>query len=137
MDISSVSFYEYAQLVGQYNRLVHKPQIDTQLLTRGYSEEALKQMQSKMSGGVKELISLDLHFKSGLDKFMHPLFNFFMSIHEMYSKGAMPYPGSISDQPSKIIEIFHILDQLKTERDIKHHEEQERLAKRNQKRKRK
>lgn len=93
-------------------------------------------MRGKISRRAVELISLNLHFKGDLDKWEYENFNYIMALFDLYHRhGTLPYPGTLSEQPAKVIEIFQILDQLKYEREKKQHEEQERQAERSRKRK--
>lgn len=52
----------------------------------------------------------------------------YIDMYQQYEKGNLPYPGSLSEQPAKIIDVFHTIGQLvadkvdeeskKTERDM-------------------
>lgn len=131
LEVSSVSFVEYVQIVSTHGRLVKRPEIDPRLLARGYSEEALKQMQEKISLASSDIVSLDLEIKKGFN-YEYPYFSYVLNLHDRFiNSGIMPYQGAYSDQPNKIIEIFNTLDQLKFEHESKLRAEQEREAKRN------
>ncbi|MEE8599306.1 MAG: hypothetical protein V3S69_07370, partial [Dehalococcoidales bacterium] len=45
---------------------------------------------------------------------------------DSYKSGVMPYPGSYSDQPAKLMEIFGVFDQWYTEKERKMAQEQSR-----------
>lgn len=78
-----------------------------------------------------EVISLDVHFKKGIEDISIEYFNYVMTLYDTYrSHGVMPYPGSLSDQPAKIIEIFNTLEQLTIEREQRQLDEQQREQKR-------
>ncbi len=114
-------------IVGHYNRLTTKKRIDPRLLSRGYSEDALKMLQDRMKDSHEELISLDLHLKGSLDRWDYPYFNYVMTLFDGYDRhGLLPFKGTHAEQPSKILEIFQVLDQLKTEREARIQEEQQR-----------
>lgn len=88
-------------------------------------------MTSKMAKLPQEIISLDVHFKRGIDNISIEYFNYVVTLFDLYHKhGVLPYPGSLSEQPAKIIEIFTVLEQLYLEREQKHLEEQQREQKR-------
>lgn len=137
MEISSVSGFEYISIIGHYNKLTLDKQVDPRLLSRGYSEQALEEMKSKMSKLPSEVISLDLHFKSGIEQFEYEYFGFLVTSFDAYDRlGILPYPGSFVEQPAKIIELFGIVEQLKTERQNKQQEEHNKeMKKQNRKKK--
>lgn len=137
MGLSSLTGSEYIILVGHYNKLVHKPSVDPRLLARGYTEDQIKMMQKASQEKQLEIISCNLHFKSDLSQFTFPRFNFLMTVHQQYSQfGNLPYPGTISEQPAKIIEIFNVLDSLKLENEIRQREEHQREAEKQRRKRR-
>ena len=94
-------------------------------------------MSSKMGKTPSETISLNVHFKTRLDDLSVDYFNFVIVAFDIYDRhGVLPYPGSLSEQPNKIIEIFNVLSSLKQERDQKLLQEQQKEQKRNERRKR-
>lgn len=94
-------------------------------------------MKLKMGKLPTEIISLDVHFKRGIDDMSVEYFGYAITLFDLYHKhGILPYKGSASEQPAKIIEIFQVLESLKNEREIKLHEEQQKEASRNQRKKR-
>lgn len=50
---------------------------------------------------------------------------YYLNLHQQYENGILPYPGSLVDQPAKIIEIFNFLALMKAEL----HERQEKEQK--------
>lgn len=137
MEISGLSTFEYVSLIGHYNRITLDKQVDPRLLTRGYSQEALEQMKLKMSKLPSEIISLDVHFKRGIDDISIGYFGYAITLFDLYHRhGVLPYQGSLSEQPAKIIEIFQVLDQLKTEHETRVNEEAQKEAARNNRKKR-
>lgn len=42
-------------------------------------------------------------------------FGFLMSLFDQYEKGFLPYKGSITEQPNKIMDVFNLISQLKLE----------------------
>jgi hypothetical protein len=44
---------------------------------------------------------------------LHDNFGHLLYLHENFNKGILPFPGSLSDQPNHVIEIFRVLDRLK------------------------
>lgn len=139
MDLSSVTYWEMVNLVGHYNKLIYGESVDPRLLTRGFTEDQIKQMQKSRKGGNIEIISCNLHFKGTLDQWDHPHFGYYITLFDQYYKhGTLPFPGAHADQPAKIMEIFDLLTQLTAERDEKNRKEQEQKQKKlEQRRKRK
>jgi hypothetical protein len=136
-EISSLSTFEYISLIGHYNKLTLDKKVDPRLLSRGYTKEALEQMKDKMGKLPSEIISLDVHFKSGIDNYSIEYFGYVMTLFDAYQKnGILPYSGSLSEQPNKIIEIFQVIDQLKFELEQKTREQQQRETTRNNRKKR-
>lgn len=126
-----MSFWEYANIVGHYNRLVKEDKVDPRLLAKGFTPEQIEAMQSKMSKKPSEWISLDLHFKGNIDRWEYPIFNHIITLFDQYDRnGVLPYPGAHGEQPAKIIELFQIFEQLKIERENKLHEENKRRMER-------
>lgn len=82
-------------------------------------------MMAKKRSSITELISCNLHFKKGLQEYNHPYFSYFMTLHQNYKLGVLPFSGSLSEQPAYIMEIFDIMDQLDFEKDKKIQQEQQ------------
>lgn len=77
--------------------------------------------------GPAEIISCKLCIKGSLAKFEYPYFDYVSTLFYKYKEnGMLPFPGSLSEQPAKIIEIFEVLSQLDFERQQKLVKEQQR-----------
>lgn len=134
MQISALSTYDYITLIAHYNRLQKKDRVDPRLLTRGFTEDQLKQLQKTLGKSPDELISLNLHFKTDLTKFNYPHFNYVFRLYDRYNDaGVLPFKGSHSDQPAQIMEIFSVLEQLQMETQKELHEENQRKQARERK----
>ena len=44
--------------------------------------------------------------------------SWFMECEEAFSKGILPYDGSLSEQPAKIMEVIYLLQSLKMDYNI-------------------
>jgi hypothetical protein len=135
-ELSALSLAEYINIVGHYNKITLKKEIDPRLLQRGFTQEQLKAVRDSMEKLPSEIISLNLHFKTNLEKFRSEEFNYLVTLYDAYHRhGVLPYSGSLSEQPNKIIEIFNVLDSLRQERENKlldeHKRNQENKKKRN------
>jgi hypothetical protein len=125
MGISGLSDSEYKNMVGHYNRLVYGTNIDQSIYDRGYSDAAIKEMEKRATPQTVE--SLNLRFTSALDNFELEGFDYYYSLYQYFSTNkALPFSGSLADQPAKIIEIFSLFNQLEQERELKLHKEAQR-----------
>jgi hypothetical protein len=100
---------------------------------RGRQDEAEmteKSRQIKGCYGIAERVLHHINREIFFSQCVGNFFNFaaigFLEMHHQYERGIMPYPGSLSDQPSKIIEIFRIIDAHKRDK-IKQEQAQEQL----------
>ena len=125
-------------LVGHYAKLKGGQQVDNKIYSRGYSEEALKMLQTQLKKAPTGARALNLEF-SNIEQCKHPLFDFYLSCFDTFNRhGLLPLPGAYADQPAKIIEIFQVLEALKLETDREQQEkqrrEQEKANRRNRRR---
>lgn len=114
-------------IVGHYNKLLYKERIDPRLLSRGYTEAQIIEMRESLDNQkMNDLISCNLEFTVDLDTFHYPYFDYcFILFNKYNSHGILPFPDSHSEQPSKIIEIFNVFEQLNFEREEKQLKDQE------------
>ena len=55
----------------------------------------------------------DIEYKTCIGNFVdHGIYRF-LEMHKQYNLGNLPYPGCMADQPSKIIEVFGVIDSYK------------------------
>lgn len=93
-------------------------------------------MKAAMGKLPSEIISLDVHFKTDIDDVTFDNFNYVVTMYDAFHRhGVLPYSGSLSEQPNKIIEIFNVLDALRAERETKLMEEQKREQSKKRKKK--
>lgn len=124
MGLSGLSEYEYAAIIGHYNGLNKEPK---KLETRGYSKELLAHVKKQ-----KKTILESLNFRFSETGIKYDNFNFIMTTYSAFKQcGVLPFQGCFTEQPSKIIEIFNLLDALVDEAQQKAAKEQERLNKQN------
>lgn len=124
-----MSFEDMVRLVSHYNIVYsdRKDKSDDELKARGYSPEIIKQLRSKQkSENYSPLESCGLRFMSDYRNCKYDLFMYVIQLHNLYQKGVLPFPGSASEQPGQIMDIFGLLDLLQLER-------QNRIAAQNQK----
>ena len=133
-EISSVTDYEYIAYIANWHKGEQGDLIDPRLLQRGFTEEQLQQLIDKAQADSmgREITSLNLKIRGNLRRFQLDEFDYVITLYHIYNNtGQLPYPGSISEQPAKIIEIFNILEQLDLERRQRDQAEYQRSMKRN------
>jgi len=111
-----LSGYDRACLVAKYNSLYKKETIDPKLF-KDRTEEEIKYLRKTMSGQVQTSGGLEFtkEFKE-YPEYNH--FNFVMMASLAFNKsGALPFPGSLSEQPAQTIDILETLFELDTERE--------------------
>ena len=130
LELSSLNFFlESALIVGHYNRLANredKNSVWDSYRERGVTEEQIailkKQVADQAGRDVdREFRSMGYQFTTDLDKFEYPLMNYILTVYEHWEKGSMPFSGTISDQPNKVVEIMNLLNGLKQEQEDKAH----------------
>lgn len=127
---SSLTFVEYAKIVATYNNSVGQGLMDQTLLDKGYTPAQIDALYAKNKQTLK---SLNLILKPGFEKLEFQNFDFYYNLFSQYEKGILPYPGSLVDQPNKIIEVFGVLQSLNLEYEKRNREEQQREAKKKRK----
>lgn len=116
-EISSLSNEDYINIVGHYTRLAsEKADFDPNINTRGYSPEALAEAKKQTLKYFQPIQTLNLKFKKQLDDFEFEPLNYTLTLFENYERGLLPYPGSVSEQPAQLMEIFGVLQSLRQER---------------------
>lgn len=91
-------------------------------------------LQSKMDKelAVDSIRSLNVRLSGNLSRFKYDNFSYIVNLHNAYeAHGLLPYPGSYSEQPATIIEIFNVIDHLMFERRDKMHKESQKEVKKN------
>jgi hypothetical protein len=116
--LSSLSTAEFIKLVGHYNYLASgKPDINPQIQNRGYSAAALAEAKKQNEALFNPVTSLGLTFRKPLSNFKSDVLSYSLTLFENYERGALPFPGSVSEQPAQIMEIFGVLQALRHERE--------------------
>ena len=117
LNLSTLGDYDRACLVAKYNSNYKRETIDPKIFDRGYSEERLKYLRKTLGNTVNISCSIEFNkdFKDYPD---YEHFNFIMFANHVFTKsGTLPFPGSLSEQPSQIMEIFETLFELDMERE--------------------
>lgn len=129
--MSSLSDFDRACLVAKYNSFYKKETIDPKLLERGHSPERIKYLRKTL--GVTTNISCEMEFTKDFKEYPeYEHFNFIMVANHVYTKsGNLPFPGSLTEQPSQMMEILDVVFGLDAEReeDARRKADQERKKK--------
>lgn len=119
-EVSSLSLVESALMVGQYQHtLSGKGSSESTLTERGYSEAALVEARIKALGSFRPVESAGFRFTQPLDRFRSDILGYSLFLFENYERGQLPFPGSVSEQPAQIMEIFALIQTLRAEQDEK------------------
>lgn len=118
MEISSLSYQDMVRIVAQYNTIYNgsKSVDDSVLMDRGYTAEQIAAMRNQVTQAFSPVESCGLRFKSDFSKVEYPNFHYLMNLYHLYEKGCLPFPGSVSEQPAQIMEMFSIIQLLELER---------------------
>ena len=94
-----------------------------ELKQRGFTEQ---QIEASLPTGEGKEISLNIVFKNGFESFKCDEISYLLETHSAFEKSMLPFAGSFSEQPAKVIEVFQLISALKQERDDRARKEQER-----------
>lgn len=120
MEISSLSESDFVCLVAHYNFLLVNSQKDSKKIdTRGYSEAALKTVKKRKQEKFQPVVSCGLRFTKPFDHLKFEPFGYVLTLLENYERGNLPFPGSVSEQPAQIMEIFSVIQAIRREHEIK------------------
>lgn len=124
LEVSTLSLGEYAAIVATFQQIGTDDEKDV-LRSRGYSEAEIKIALKGKQPKVTRI--LDLEF-SDPPKIVYPLYDYVAHAYYAYKKGILPYPGSYSEQPAKIVEIFKLFQMLENKLKMDLHKEHKRKA---------
>lgn len=129
--ISKIETQEFVQIVGHFHKITSGEKTQ-ELDIRGYTPAQLAAVKARIKERFVPIQSLGLRFSSPLDEISYPLMDYILVLFSQYDQhGTLPFPGSLSDQPAKVIEIFNVLQSLKLEQETKARKAAEAQAKRN------
>lgn len=113
-DISGISEYDWVYLSANYYSLLTGEQDqDANLKARGYSPEQIKFAKQK-----KQAVSTTvgpLRFTRPTIEFKYPNISYVLTLFQNYEKGLLPFPGSVSEQPAQIMEVFNLLRNIRND----------------------
>ncbi len=134
LDISSLSDTQFVTLVAHYNDLFlgDTNKISSEVKSRGYSEAALAEIKNHKRLKFEAIESCGLRFTQPFDHLKFKSLNYVLTLYDNYVRGCLPYPGSVSEQPAQIMEIFSVVEAIRREQELKAVKASERLSGRNQ-----
>lgn len=116
--ISSLGTTDFIKLVAKFHSLSSgQAQSDALLEARGYSPEALAQTKEAIVNAFPGLETMGLMFRVPPSQFNFDCFDYVAILLGNYERGVLPFPGSVSEQPAQIMDIFATLQSLKFERE--------------------
>ena len=77
----------------------------------------MQEMRRKSEKHFTPVTCLGLRFSRPLSNFKSDFIHYPWTLFENYEKGLLPFPGSVSEQPAQIMEIFSIFKALKIEQE--------------------
>ena len=75
---------------------------------------------------ISDSMNRTLRFSSCIGNFVQPHWNHWLNLHQSYRAGHLPFPGSVSDQPNKVMEVFRTMDAYYSEQQAEQIKEQQR-----------
>jgi hypothetical protein len=126
MEISSLTDHDFIRLVATYADLNSgdKQKVSSQAVNRGYTPEQLAQAKSHIAVKFNPVTSCGLRFTRPYSSLKFEPFSYVLTLYENYERGCLPFPGSVSEQPAQIMEVFSVLRQLKHEAEVQIRETQ-------------
>lgn len=118
MELSTLSFDDMVRIIANYNTVYSdkKFKTDVELLSRGYTKEAIEALRKQQQQSFSVLDSCGIRFKSAFHEIKYDLYSYVEQLYSLYQRGILPFPGSVSEQPGQIMEIFNVFDSLQIER---------------------
>lgn len=115
-ELSSLSTIEFIKIVATYaHARSGKDSIDPSLAARGFTPEQIEQTKKLTEKKFNPVQIMGLRFTRPLDNFKSDLMGYAWTLFENYERGVLPFPGSVSEQPAQIMEIFGVFSALRFE----------------------
>lgn len=86
------------------------------LASRPEQLEEKRRIRSCRGGGKVSIMSLEtpagarLSYKACIGNFYRDGWVYWLQMYRQYQRGLLPFPGTISDQPAKVVEVFGIIE---------------------------
>jgi hypothetical protein len=121
IEISSLSNYDCICLVAHYNDAYdgEKNRVAPALAARGYTAEQLAQADTRLVERFNPVESCGIRFTRPFGNLKYDALGYVLKLFDGYERGCVPFPGSVSEQPAQIMEVFGVLKQLKQEVETK------------------
>jgi len=129
--MSSLSLYEEMSIKAgfEYMYRLRCKSLISEYQSKGYSSEVARTTVYKEhkcnSMEPKPIYIIDpFEFYTCPCNFQNPLINYLLICSDKWEQGVLPYPGSLSEQPAKLIEALILLENLKIEYKVEEQEKQ-------------
>jgi hypothetical protein len=124
--VSGLTVQEFVQLVATYHAQDEK---QDDLEARGFTREMIEAVRAQQK--FNPVTTLGITFSRPFSDYKFDQFGFVATLFNQFDQhGTLPYAGSLTDQPNKIIEVFNVIRALNTEQQDKIQAKQAALAKR-------
>ncbi len=84
---------------------------EQELLDRGFTRDQIKTANAKRMFFPTEI--LGLKFSVPITRFKSSKLSYLLVLLDNYERGNLPHPGSISEQPAQLMDMIHVLQNIK------------------------
>jgi hypothetical protein len=126
-----MSFREYVEIVATWHHDINKKQYDCKNQVSKMKDSARIQAHKNRNGCNKiqsapRQVQGIVQYHNCYCDHLHIGFDHLVYLQGQYENGMLPYMGSLSEQPNKVIEIIKLIERLKLDRELKIQEAQAR-----------
>lgn len=131
-ELSNLTTREWVQVKATLHALADKRFSCESCLTQYQNRADFESMTQKLrdSKGCATLLPQPAHqiensikFSSCIGNFVMPGIYPWLEAHAYFERGILPFPGSLMDQPAKVIQLFNVIDGYKNAQATKQAEE--------------
>jgi hypothetical protein len=116
LSFSSLKDEEYICLVADFtSNSTNQEEKKSKLKERGYTPEQLAHVEKRNAEKFTPIVSGGLRFTKPFDHLKFEPLSYVLILYEAYERGCLPFPGSVSEQPAWIMDVFSVLQKLKLE----------------------
>lgn len=113
-EVSTLLPSDHITIAAHYTALLrNEKDSEKQLVNRNYPEHMIA--AAKKNVRFPDVRIGGLVFTVPITRFKHPLLHYLITLLENYERGSLPFPGTISEQPSQVIEMLSLMQFLRSE----------------------
>lgn len=90
--------------------------------------EKRRKVKGCWGGGISYSLE-DIEFNACIGNFTSQGAKYIIDLFMMFEKGVMPYEGSLSDQPAKLLEAFDMIRSIREQKRLENEQKQKRKSK--------